>query len=125
MRGWILGLVLAVGLFGAADAQEQEIEGVISNQLEAFKADDFEQAFTFAAPNIQGIFQVLKPCCQKNGQIILFCRLTHLQPVQDVLLPDVVQLTLGKIFITLGNTQVPTKGQKAHNHQHYHLNCLI
>ena len=57
MRGWILGLVLAVGLFGAADAQEQEIEGVISNQLEAFKADDFEQAFTFAAPNIQGIFR--------------------------------------------------------------------
>lgn len=57
MRGWIIGLVLALGLAGGAWAQDAEIEGVISDQLEAFKADNFDEAFTFAAPNIRGIFR--------------------------------------------------------------------
>ena len=57
MRGWIIGLVFALGLVGAAWAQDSEIEGVISGQIEAFKADDFEQAFTFAAPSIRQIFR--------------------------------------------------------------------
>ncbi|WP_415922027.1 DUF4864 domain-containing protein [Tateyamaria sp. SN6-1] len=57
MRAWIFGLFLAIGLVGAAAAQDQEIEGVISDQIEAFKVDDFERAFTFAAPNIRGIFR--------------------------------------------------------------------
>lgn len=57
MRGWILGLCLAVGLVGAVAAQDQEIEGVIAGQLEAFKVDDFETAFTFAAPSIRNIFR--------------------------------------------------------------------
>ena len=57
MRGWIIGLVFALGLAGAAWAQDSEIEGVISGQIEAFKADDFEQAFTFAAPSIRQIFR--------------------------------------------------------------------
>lgn len=43
-----------------ASAQELEpnpaIEGTISSQIEAFRADDFAQAFTFASPNIQGMF---------------------------------------------------------------------
>ena len=41
-------------------AQELEpnpaIEGTISSQIEAFRADAFAQAFTFASPNIQGMF---------------------------------------------------------------------
>ncbi|MEM7632391.1 MAG: DUF4864 domain-containing protein [Pseudomonadota bacterium] len=57
MRGWIIGLVFALGLAGAAWAQDSEIEGVIAGQIEAFKADDFEQAFTFAAPSIRQIFR--------------------------------------------------------------------
>ncbi|WP_299649622.1 DUF4864 domain-containing protein [uncultured Tateyamaria sp.] len=57
MRKWMMGAVLAVGLAGAAMAQGTEIEGVIGSQIEAFKADDFEQAFTFAAPSIQGMFR--------------------------------------------------------------------
>lgn len=57
MRGWIIGLVLALGLTGGAWAQDSEIEGVISGQIEAFKADDFDQAFTFAAPTIRQIFR--------------------------------------------------------------------
>ncbi|MGX9355252.1 DUF4864 domain-containing protein [Roseobacteraceae bacterium S113] len=32
------------------------IEDTITAQINAFKADDFETAFSFAAPNIQGIF---------------------------------------------------------------------
>ena len=57
MRAWFLGMVLAIGLVGATAAQDTEIEGVIAGQIEAFKADDFEQAFTFAAPSIRRIFR--------------------------------------------------------------------
>lgn len=37
-------------------AQGAEIEDVISSQLDAFRADDFGRAFTFAAPGIQRMF---------------------------------------------------------------------
>lgn len=57
MRKWMMGAALASMMAGAAWAQGTEIEGVIGNQIEAFKADNFEQAFQFASPNIQGIFQ--------------------------------------------------------------------
>ncbi len=43
---------LTVGSF----AQSREIETTIGGQIEAFLADDFETAFTFASPSIQGIF---------------------------------------------------------------------
>lgn len=39
-----------------AVAQERDIQSVISQQIEAFQVDDFEQAFTFASPTIQGFF---------------------------------------------------------------------
>ncbi|MCX7560375.1 DUF4864 domain-containing protein [Sulfitobacter sp. F26204] len=42
--------------FGVA-AQQLEIEDTIGNQIEAFKADDFEQAFSYATPNLQQLFQ--------------------------------------------------------------------
>jgi hypothetical protein len=54
-----LGLAVAM-LFtapGPVQAQEAEIQGVITSQLEAFKLDDFDTAFTFAAPTIQDIFR--------------------------------------------------------------------
>lgn len=50
----MLALVLCLG--APAQAQDAEIEAVISNQIEAFKADDFARAFTFASPNIKRIF---------------------------------------------------------------------
>jgi hypothetical protein len=56
-------LLLSLGLAaGPAAAQTEQmpnpdIEATIGAQLEAFKADDFDEAFTYAAPNIQGIFQ--------------------------------------------------------------------
>jgi len=54
---WILTTIAALFLAVAAHAQDAEIEATISNQLEAFKADDFERAFTYASPNIQTIFR--------------------------------------------------------------------
>lgn len=50
-----MALVLASS-FGAM-AQSSEIEGTISSQLEAFKADDFDTAFTYATPTLQQMFQ--------------------------------------------------------------------
>ena len=64
MRNGILGLVagLVISAFVAvsAMAQQNEIEGTINRQLEAFKADDFETAFTFATPTLQRLFQTPK-----------------------------------------------------------------
>lgn len=47
---------VALMLSGPAKAQDADIEAVIANQLDAFKADDFARAFTFASPNIKRIF---------------------------------------------------------------------
>lgn len=42
---------------GSAVAQGVEIKGIISQQFEAFKVDDFASAFEFASPNLQRLFQ--------------------------------------------------------------------
>ncbi|MEX0371516.1 MAG: DUF4864 domain-containing protein, partial [Tateyamaria sp.] len=55
MRKWMMGAGLAAGMAGAAWAQGTEIEGVISSQVGAFKADDFAQAFTYGARAVRGI----------------------------------------------------------------------
>ena len=49
-----IALILMVGTDAAA--QQAEIEGTISSQIESFKADDFEQAFTYASPTLQRLF---------------------------------------------------------------------
>ncbi len=46
----------ALCLAPAARAQEGPVRAVIEAQIEAFEADDFETAFTFASPTIQGMF---------------------------------------------------------------------
>lgn len=51
--GVMMTLLAALGVA----AQQAEIEGTISSQIEAFKADDFEQAFTYATPDLQRLFQ--------------------------------------------------------------------
>lgn len=38
-------------------AQQAEIEQTITQQIDAFKADDFAQAFTYATPRLQQLFQ--------------------------------------------------------------------
>ena len=57
MRNWLIGAAFAVSMTGPAWAQGTEIEGVIGNQIEAFKADNFVEAFEFASPNIRGMFR--------------------------------------------------------------------
>ncbi len=56
MRRLLLAVSLSAGLVSGAFAQNAEIEANISAQIQAFKADDFVTAFTFASPNIQRLF---------------------------------------------------------------------
>lgn len=56
MRRTALGLIAAALFALPAAAQDDAIRSTILNQIEAFKADDFATAFTFASPTIKGIF---------------------------------------------------------------------
>ena len=47
---------MAFGLAVSALAQEAPIQSTIQSQLDAFKAEDFARAFTYASPTIKGIF---------------------------------------------------------------------
>lgn len=57
MRRLAMTLALVFGLGNPAWAQGNDIEATIGGQIEAFLADDFARAFTFASPNIQRIFR--------------------------------------------------------------------
>lgn len=54
MRRTAIALCLALSL--PAMAQEDPIQEVIESQIEAFQADDFARAFSYASPNIQAQF---------------------------------------------------------------------
>jgi len=56
MRIGLYGLLTAAFLALPVVAQEAPIQQTIQNQLDAFEADDFARAFTFASPMIKGIF---------------------------------------------------------------------
>ena len=57
MRRTILAAVLGVALAGGAAADDRsDITGIIQSQIEAFLADDFATAFTFASPSIKQMF---------------------------------------------------------------------
>lgn len=47
--------ILAVPALSQSDPGS-DIEATIGRQIEALQADDFETAFTFASPGIQGVF---------------------------------------------------------------------
>jgi hypothetical protein len=49
-------LIALAGPLAADEPRNPAIEGVISDQLQAFQADDFATAFTFASPTIKGMF---------------------------------------------------------------------
>lgn len=57
MRIVLLIVAMVLGLAGPLRAQSADIEATISAQIEAFRADDFARAFTFASPTIQNLFQ--------------------------------------------------------------------
>jgi len=65
----ILALVLALGLASpslAAEPRSLEIERAITSQFQAFLKDDFDTAFSFAAPSIRRQFG----SAQRFGQIL-------------------------------------------------------
>ncbi len=57
MRHLLLSLLAALLLCAPARADEAAIQSVISSQIEAFQADDFTTAFTYASPMIRQIFR--------------------------------------------------------------------
>jgi len=59
MKQTLAGLIGAFLMAGMAMAQDAgtAIRTTIQSQLDAFQADDFETAFTFASPLIQRMFQ--------------------------------------------------------------------
>jgi hypothetical protein len=58
IRAALVALVatLVLAAPAAADEAATGIERTIRNQIEAFRADDFATAFSFASPAIRGIF---------------------------------------------------------------------
>ena len=56
MRNAVYAVLFAAVLSLPAAAQEEPIRNTIQSQIEAFQADDFTRAFTFASPTIKGMF---------------------------------------------------------------------
>jgi hypothetical protein len=52
----LLALVMATAAPNPSVAQSDDIEMTIRSQIDAFLADDFATAFTFASPTIKGVF---------------------------------------------------------------------
>ncbi len=55
LRIFVICLAL-VFVAARSGAQEVPIQDVIRQQIQAFEADDFDKAFTFASPNIHALF---------------------------------------------------------------------
>jgi hypothetical protein len=53
----LAALILSLSHAAAQTADRAGIESTIRGQIDAFLADDFTTAFTFAAPNIKGMFR--------------------------------------------------------------------
>lgn len=56
MRRSLLAVVISLALSLPGLAQEEPIQNTIQSQIEAFQADDFARAFTFASPTIKQMF---------------------------------------------------------------------
>lgn len=56
MRNGLFAALFAAVLALPVAAQEAPIQSTIQSQIEAFRADDFARAFTFASPTIKGMF---------------------------------------------------------------------
>lgn len=56
MRKGLYAVLLSAVLALPAAAQDAPIQKTIQSQIEAFQADDFTRAFTFASPTIKGMF---------------------------------------------------------------------
>jgi hypothetical protein len=56
MRRTLMAIATSLVLALPGGAQEQPIENTIRSQIDAFLADDFARAFTFASPTIKQMF---------------------------------------------------------------------
>jgi hypothetical protein len=56
MRRSLLAVIASFALSLPGQAQEEPIRNTIQSQIEAFRADDFARAFTFASPTIKELF---------------------------------------------------------------------
>jgi Domain of unknown function (DUF4864) len=56
MRNGLYAVMFAAAFALPATAQEEPIRNTIQSQIQAFQADDFARAFTFASPTIKGMF---------------------------------------------------------------------
>jgi len=56
MKVFLVGILLALGLSLPATAQQEPIRNTIQSQIDAFLADDFARAFSFASPTIKSLF---------------------------------------------------------------------
>jgi Domain of unknown function (DUF4864) len=74
MRRSLFAVVVSLALSLPGLAQEEPIQNTIQSQIEAFQADDFAQAFSFASPNIKGIFGTPENFGQmvKNGYPMVY-----------------------------------------------------
>ena len=57
MSKFVLSLFLLIAMALPGAAQDRDVQSVISDQIKALQADDFDQAFSYASPNIQMIFR--------------------------------------------------------------------
>ncbi|WP_435230351.1 DUF4864 domain-containing protein [Pseudopelagicola sp. nBUS_20] len=57
MRALLISLSILIFSSSSSFAEETAIQEVISAQIEAFKQNDVETAFTFASPKIQTMFR--------------------------------------------------------------------
>ncbi len=104
MRRLLLAVSLSAGLATGAFAQSAEIEANIAAQIQAFKADDFATAFTFASPNIQNFFGTPENfgTMVRNGYPMVW----RPADVRFLELREVAGALWQKVMITDGNGQV-------------------
>ncbi|MGB0506230.1 MAG: DUF4864 domain-containing protein [Pikeienuella sp.] len=60
MKNLILAILMGLMAFTAkaqTTAEAEAIQGVVTSQIEAMKADDWETAFSYASPTIQRVFR--------------------------------------------------------------------
>lgn len=101
-----LGFVFALVASFSAMAQQSEIEGTITQQFEAFKVDDFTEAFRFASPNLQTMFRSVEnfrdmvtrgyPMVRRPAEV----RFLELRAINGVIWQK-VQITDAKGFVHL------------------------
>lgn len=57
MRATLLGMICGAAFAFSAAADPKDYQAIINRQIDAFLADDFATAFTFATPNLRQYFR--------------------------------------------------------------------